>query len=89
MATTEPRRRIDVRSELYDELERKANWLHMPATALAAMLITEGLQRLDREASRLSAEVEEQRRFAPNQAPLNSFDAAFTRRLREEASSGR
>lgn len=58
METTPSRRRIDVRSELYEELDRQARWLHMAPSALAAMLITEGLERMDREASRRAAVLE-------------------------------
>lgn len=44
MPTTELRRRIDVPIDVYDDLERHARWLHIPARHLAVMYLQEALR---------------------------------------------
>lgn len=79
MPSSTNRRRVEIDADVYDMLERHARWLHIPVAATATMLIREGLDRYERDIT------PGPRRELRDQPPLGSMDAAFVRRLREEA----
>lgn len=49
MPTSPNRQRIEIDRELYRMLEARAEWLHVPVSILATILIREGLDLYERD----------------------------------------
>lgn len=71
MASGIHRKRLEVDEGLYWELQRRADWLHMPVARLAELLLREGLAAA------------EQRALTPQEVETNPYHPIHQERARQ------